>query len=68
MKKWLLTCSKDAVDIDFETTISSKTEPEFWDCYDIAMQHGCSFFTVDPAQIKSARVKSSVFFLLFLLT
>ena len=49
MKKWLLTCSKDAVDIDFETTISSKTEPEFWDCYDIAMQHGCSFFTVDPA-------------------
>lgn len=68
MKKWLLTCSKDAVDIDFETTISSKTEPEFWDCYDIAMQHGCSFFTVDPAQKKKRQSKIQRFFLLFLLT
>lgn len=47
MKKWLLTCSIDAVDIDYEEIITSDTEPDFWTCSDIAQEHGCDFWTVD---------------------
>lgn len=47
MKKWILTCSKDAIDIDYEEIIESEEEPGFWDCYCIAADHGCDFFTVD---------------------
>ena len=46
MKNWILTCSTDGVDIDFEITIQSKTEPDFWTCYNKAMKHGCPFFTI----------------------
>lgn len=47
MKKWLLTCSTDGVNIDFETVILSETEPGFWDCQDIATAAGCEFWNVD---------------------
>ena len=47
MKKWILTCSIDAVDIDYEEIITSDTEPDFWTCNDIAQEHGCDFWTVD---------------------
>ena len=47
MKKWLLTCSIDAIDIDYETIIESNTEPDFWTCYEIAENHGCSWFLLD---------------------
>ena len=30
MKKWILTCSVDAVEIDYEEIITSDTEPDFW--------------------------------------
>jgi len=47
MKKWILTCSIDAVDIDYEEIITSDTEPDFWTCSEIAQAHGCDFWTVD---------------------
>ena len=46
MKKWLLTCSVDAVDVDFETVLFSEEEPSFWTCNDIAQTNGCDFWTV----------------------
>lgn len=47
MKKWILTCSVDAVEIDYEEIITSDTEPDFWTCDEIAQAHGCDFWTVD---------------------
>ena len=47
MKKWILTCSIDAIDIDYEEIITSDTEPDFWTCSEIAQAHGCDFWTVD---------------------
>ena len=47
MKKWILTCSIDAIDIDYEEIITSDTEPDFWTCSEIAESHGCDFWTVD---------------------
>ena len=32
MKKWLLTCSIDAVNVDYETVIESENEPNWWTC------------------------------------
>ena len=49
MKKWILTCSIDGIGIDFETVITSETEPGFWTCYEIAENHGCVFFTITEA-------------------
>ena len=46
MKKWLLTCSIDAVDINFETVLFSEEEPVFWTCEEIAQANGCDFWTV----------------------
>ena len=46
MKKWLLTCSIDAIDIDFETVVFSEEEPVFWTCEEIAQANGCDFWTV----------------------
>ena len=48
MRKWILTCSIDAVDVDHEEIIESNEEPGFWECYAIAEAHGCAFFSVDP--------------------
>ena len=44
MKQWLLTCSRDAVDIDYSEIITSDEEPGFWDQYEIAERHGCPWF------------------------
>lgn len=46
MNKWLLTCSVDAIGIDYETIIESDTEPDFWTCYEIANAHGCEWFYI----------------------
>ena len=46
MKKWLLTCSIDAIGIDFETVLFSEEEPRFWTCEEIAQANGCDFWTV----------------------
>lgn len=47
MKKWRLTCSIDAVDIDYETVIESESEPGFWECHNIAEEHGCEWWSLD---------------------
>lgn len=46
MRKWNLAASVDGVNIDFETTIESETEPGYWECHDLAAANGCEFFTV----------------------
>ena len=46
MKEWLLTCSIDAVDIDYETVIESEKEPDFWTCENIAREHGCEWWVL----------------------
>lgn len=46
MKKWILTCSIDAVNIDYEELIESESEPDFWTCYNKAAAHGCDYFTI----------------------
>ena len=46
MKKWLLTCSIDAIDINFETVLFSEEEPGFWTCEEIAQANRCDFWTV----------------------
>jgi hypothetical protein len=46
MKQYTLTCSTDGINIDYETTIESETEPNFWDCYHIARAQGCEFFSL----------------------
>ena len=47
MKKWLLIASTDGNMIDYEETIESENEPDFWTQYEIAEKHGCDFFSVD---------------------
>lgn len=47
MKKWLLTCSVDAIDIDFEKEIMSETEPDFWYCDGIARENGCEWWMLE---------------------
>ena len=47
MKKWLLTCSIDAVDIDYEIEIESESEPDFWYCECIAKSHGCEWWAIE---------------------
>ena len=47
MKKWILTASVDAVNIDYETIIESETEPTFWECHEIAQDHGCDYWSLE---------------------
>ena len=49
MKKWIFTASIDGNLINYETIIESDTEPDFWTCYNLAAEHGCSFFDVMEA-------------------
>ena len=50
MKKWILVCSIDADNVDYEEEIYSDTEPDYWTCYEIAMNHGCEFFEITEAE------------------
>ena len=50
MRKWELVCSVDADGVDYSEVIESDTEPGFWDCYEIAEQHGCPWFTLDELE------------------
>ena len=47
MIKWLLTASADAINIDYETIITSDGEPDFWTCYEIAQAAGCEWWIVE---------------------
>ena len=48
--KWLLTASKDGINVDFETIIASETEPDFWTCYEIADAHDCTLWSVEQIE------------------
>ena len=50
MKKWWLTCSVDAVDIDYETIIESEKEPDFWTCENIARENGCEWWSIEEVK------------------
>lgn len=54
MKKWILTCSIDAFDIDYEETIESDTEPSFWECNNKAMEHGCDWWSIEELKEDAA--------------
>lgn len=47
MKKWYIQFSKDAIDVDYETTIESETEPGFWEVQAIADEHECEFWCME---------------------
>lgn len=44
--KWLIECSRDAVNVDYSEIFESNIRPGEWECYDIANDHGCEFWTV----------------------
>lgn len=44
--RWLLTCSVDAVDVDYEQIIDSDEEPGYWECDEIAQEHGCDWWSI----------------------
>lgn len=60
MKKWILTASSDAVNIDFETVIKSRKEPDFWTCYDIATANGCEYFYLTEAETEQETIKNLI--------
>lgn len=47
IKKWILTCSTDAIEINFQTVLFSETEPDFWTCEAIAAANNCEWFFVE---------------------
>ena len=47
MNEYLLTCSIDAINVDYEQIIVADSEPDFWTCYDIAREHDCEWWMVD---------------------
>ena len=46
MKKYYLYMSKDAINIDAEEEIIAEKEPGFWECHEIAEEHGCEFWSL----------------------
>ena len=46
MKKWIIDGSIDGNMLDFSEIVESEKEPDFWECYEIAQNHNCDFFTV----------------------
>ena len=59
MKKWKLVCSKDEIDIDYEITIQSETEPDFLWCNEIAQKHGCDHFFTYEIEEKITRKETA---------
>lgn len=49
-KKWLLTASRDGIDVDFEAILECDTEPDFWLCYEIADTAGCTLWSIDEME------------------
>ena len=46
MENYLITASVDGVNVDFETEVQSNTKPDYYDIYNLCMEHDCSFFYV----------------------
>ena len=49
--KWIITCSVDAIDIDYEQKIKSEEEPDFWTCEAIARSHGCDYWSLEAVTV-----------------
>lgn len=47
MEKYLITASIDGVDVDFETELQSENEPNYYEVYDLCIEHGCPLFYVN---------------------
>ena len=46
MKKYILTISRDAINIYKEITIKADKEPDFWKCYNLAQKYNCDYFSI----------------------
>ena len=46
MKKYILTISRDAINIYKEITIKDDKEPDFWKCYNLAQKYNCDYFYI----------------------
>lgn len=44
---YYITCSVDAIDIDYEQEIESEKELGFWECEEIARSHGCDYWSLE---------------------
>ena len=60
MKKWELTASIDAVDIDYSEIIESETEPDFWTCEEIANAHGCEWWSIEEVKPTAAEMVAEI--------
>lgn len=52
MNKYILTMSRDAISIFKEITIEAEQEPDFWQCYELAQENECNYFSLDLLQFK----------------
>lgn len=57
---WILTMSKDAIDVDQDVIIQCVGEPGYWDCQELADKYGCDYWTVEPMEYDTS-VKPDVF-------
>lgn len=46
MENYLITASVDGVNVDFETEVQSTTKPDYYDVYNLCMEHDCPLFYV----------------------
>lgn len=46
MNKYILTMSRDAINIYKEITIDADREPDFWHCYDLVQKYNCDYFYI----------------------
>ena len=59
MENYLITASVDGVNINFETELQSATKPNYYDIYDLCIEHDCPFFYVSKLD-KANQVVSQV--------
>lgn len=60
MKKWELTASVDAVDIDYSEIIESEKEPDFWTCEEIANAHGCEWWSIEEIKPTASEMVAEI--------
>lgn len=46
MKNYILTMSRDAINTYKEITIRAEKEPDFWECYELAVKNKCDYFYI----------------------
>ena len=45
--KWLIECSTDGDMVDYAEIIEAEEEPGFWECQEIAEEHGCELWCLN---------------------